>query len=311
MKPVQSTRPSCVADETLATYSWVPSSYRGAVFLAHGFRAHAQYNFLRSDTPTSLRNYGNSPTSSSLVRELNNRHLAVFAHDHLGHGNSTGLRAYFPTFASLVSDLLSYVSAVDEELQLRNRDIPIFLLGHSMGGTVCILTARDNPDLFAGMVLCSAASEPPASMFGLKGRIQYALSGITSRLVPKMELLALPKAPDEDMEKLFEADPLNCQEMLRARVGREFIDAYTDINNNVAKVETPFLTVSGEHDTLVNPEAAKRFYEGARSEDKTIRKMQGRWHNLLVENGREEMWTIFADWIAERAAKTPATPVNA
>lgn len=309
MKPVQSTRPSCVADETLATYRWLPSSYRGAVFLSHGFRAHALYNFLRSDTPTSLHNYGDSPTSSSLIRELNTRGLAVFAHDHLGHGTSTGLRAYFPAFASLVADLLEYVNAVDEELQLRNQGFPIFLLGHSMGGTVSILAARDNPELFAGMALCSAASEPPASMFGLKGKVQYALSGITSRLVPKMELLALPKAPDEEMQMLFDADPLNCHVMLRARVGREFIDAYTDINNNLDRVRTPFLTVSGEHDTLVNPEAAKRFYDGANSEDKTIRKMDGRWHNLLVEKGREEMWTIFADWIAERV-KTPTTQQN-
>lgn len=303
MKPEKSKLASSVPDEELATYRWVPPSYTGAVFAVHGFRAHAQFNFLRSDSPTTLCQYGDDD-ASSLIRELNARSLAVFAHDHIGHGNSTGLRAYFPQFSSLVDDLMSYVAAVDEELRLRERGIPILLLGHSMGGTVSILAARDNPATFVGMALSSAASEPPASMFGLKGRIQYALSGITSRLVPKMEMLALPPAPDEKLQQIFDSDPLTCHHMIRARVGREFIDAYADINQNVGVVKIPFLTVSGEHDTLVNPEAARRFFDGAASEDKTIVKGEGRWHNLLAENGREEIWTLFADWIAERVNKT-------
>ena len=268
----------------------------------HGFRAHAQFNFLRADSPASLCNYGDA-TRSSLVRELNERSLAVFAHDHVGHGNSSGLRAYFPAFSALVDDLMSHVNAVDRDLRLRERKVPIFLLGHSMGGTVSILAARDNPTAFAGMALSSAASEPPASMFGLKGHIQYWLSGITSRVCPKAELLALPPAPDKQLQENFEADPLNCQNMVRARVGREFLDAYSNISENVGMVKVPFLTVSGQNDTLVHPEAAERFYNQATSADKTLVKGEGRWHNLLGETGKEEMWTLFANWIRERADK--------
>lgn len=300
MHPVQSTLPSTVPDETLATYTWIPETYTAAVFLLHGFRSHTKFNFLRSDTPVSLHNYGDS-TNSSIIRELNLRNIAVFAHDHVGHGNSTGLRAYFPAFSALVADLMAHVRLIDENHKLSARNIPIFLLGHSMGGTVAIVAARDNPGTFAGMALSSAASEPPESMFGLAGKIQLAISGITSALVPKMQLLALPKSTDEELQVLFESDPLNCSEMLRARVGRQFIDAYKDISARIADVKVAFLTASGENDTLVNPAAAQRFHDGAASKDKTYFPAKGRWHNLLVEKGREELWTLFADWIAARA----------
>lgn len=304
MIPEQSTRPSSVPGETLATYRWVPPGPpAGAVFLLHGFRSHARFNFLRHESVHAMQLYGDAH-GSSLVRELNERGLAVFAHDHVGHGASTGLRAYFPAFSVLVADAVAYVRAVDDELGFTQAALPIFLVGHSMGGTVAIIAARDNPGMFAGIALSSAASEPPESLFGLSGRIQLALSGLTSTLVPKMELLALPKSTDPELQAQFEADPLNCTEKLRARVGREFVDAYANISARIADIKVPFLTASGENDTLVNPAAAKRFHDGASSQDKTWFEAKGRWHNLFVEAGKEELWVLFADWIAARSHRT-------
>lgn len=300
----QSSHPSTVLGETLATYHWPSPSDPplAAVFLLHGFRAHTRFNFLRSDSPSSLHQYGDS-TTSSFIRELNIRNFAVHAHDHLGFGASSGLRAYFPSFQALVDDLMSFVRRVDDEHQYSRRRVPLFLTGHSMGGTVAIVAARDHPDIFEGMTLSSPATEPPENMFGFVGRVQAALSGITSVLIPTAQLVALPKGNDEELRRLFEADELNYQEKLRARVGREFLNVYGDVSRRVGEVRVPFLIASGELDTLVNPQAARRFYESAASEDKQIAKAEGRWHNLLVENGKEEIWTLFAEWILERAKK--------
>eukprot|EP00177_Eucheuma_denticulatum_P004032 GFKZ01007292.1.p1 GENE.GFKZ01007292.1~~GFKZ01007292.1.p1 ORF type:complete len:366 (-),score=49.06 GFKZ01007292.1:371-1327(-) len=301
----KSAHPSTIPGETLATYHWPCDSPDpiAAVFLVHGFRSHTRFNFLRSDPPNRLHCYGDDSSASSFIRQLNLRQITVHGHDHVGHGASSGLRAYFPSFQALVDDLVSYVKRVDEKLQYSRRGIPLFLVGHSLGGTVAIVAAREKPDLFQGMALSSAASEPPEGMFGVVGRIQAALSGVSSALVPTMELVALPGSPDVELQQLFDMDSLNCKNKLRARVGREFLNAYKDIKARVGDVRTPFLTVSGEMDTLVNPDAAQRFYEGASSEDKTNVKAQGRWHNLLVEKGREEMWELFGAWVEEKAKK--------
>ncbi|PXF40937.1 Monoglyceride lipase [Gracilariopsis chorda] len=299
----ESTLPSSATPEQLKLYSWLPNEpWRAAVFLLHGFRAHTRYNFLRNDVNGARRTYGEgtTPQDTSLVRELNLRNIAVFGHDHVGHGQSTGLRAYFPSFQTLVDDVLSHVKHIDAQHELSTKKMPVFLIGHSMGGTLCILAAQEAPHLFTGVALSSAATEPPASMFGLKGRINYSLSGITSALIPKMELVQLPKSIDPEQQALFDGDELNCKVGIRARVGREFLNTYSHISQNADKFNTPFLSVSGEHDTLVNPLAAKRFYDKAPSTDKTLHTAVGRWHNLFAEKGKEDMWNLFTEWVDQR-----------
>lgn len=295
----EATLPSAFKPQTIQTYRWIPPTTNAAVFLLHGFRSHARFNFLRNDLNDSLHKYG-TEAESSFIRELNSRNLAVFAHDHVGHGRSTGLRAYFPSFQTLVDDTLAHVRAVDSEFGFTNASTPIFLIGHSMGGTISIITARDNPTLFAGVALSSAATEPPANMFGLVGKIQRSLSGITSVIIPTAQLVALPKSIDADMEALYRSDPENCTEGIRARVGREMLNAYQDISSRIQEVSFPFLAAYGEFDTLVNPTAATRFCEKSSSTDKTLQCAAGRWHNLFAEKGREDMWKMFVEWVAAR-----------
>ncbi len=241
--------------------------------------------------------YGDS-TASSFVRELNERGFHVETHDHVGHGRSTGLRAYFPSFEALEQDSVIHARRMRADFP----GVPLFLIGHSLGGSLAILVARNNPQLVDGMCLSSAACEPPADMLGTKGMILASLSSIIANVVPKMEVIDLPKDDlHPEQQAAFEADPLNAANVqCRARPGREFLRAYADIAKHLANLKTPVLAASGEHDTLVNPEASKRFIDGISSEDKTHYVALGRWHNLFVEGEKEQIWALFADWIAAR-----------
>lgn len=137
-------------------------------------------------------------------------------------------------------------------------------------------------------------------MFGLVGKINYMLSGILTKLIPKVEVISLPPSLDPHMQKMFEHDELNCKNGIRSRVGREFIDAYRDISSKAHEFSVPFLSVSGDSDTLVNPDAAKRFYDKSASKDKTLHVAKNTWHNLFVEKGREDMYRLFSQWINDR-----------
>lgn len=295
---------STAKPEMIAAYSWTVPDAKAAVFVLHGFRSHTEFNYLRNDSPTRLHIYGDgeTDTDSSLIRELNLRGLSVYGHDHVGHGRSTGLRAYFPTFRTLVEDLLTHIRTIDKRDGLTTNNKPIFLIGHSLGGTVAIIAARDYPQMFAGIATSSAATEPPANMFGIVGRIQSALSGITSILIPTAELVTMPKSLDADLQAVFDSDPLNTSCGIRARVGREILNTYANISETAHTIITPFLSSSGELDTIVNPQAAKRFFENASSTDKTYIPAKGRWHNMFGEAGREEIWSTYSDWIDNRTS---------
>lgn len=292
----RSTRFSSHESTPLAVYQWIPTDCTpiGAVVLCHGFRSHTRYNFLRNEPPSTLHQYENS-----FISALNSRKLAVFGQDYIGHGESQGLRAYFPSIDVLIKDILSYVTEVQKKF---NKPPRIFLVAHSLGGTLSILCGLQAPkDLIRGILVSSAATEPPANMLGLKGRFLKPFAGIATKIIPTWEVLDMPgNTENPELQELFESDPLNSTAGLRVRVGSEFLKAYQKICEQQDKVDFPFLSCSGGKDTLVDPDAAERFYKNAKSKDKKWIQRKDNWHNLLQEPGKEDVWTLFVDWIVER-----------
>ena len=62
---------------------------------------------------------------------------AVYAFDLRGHGRSEGTRAFVRSFDDYLADLACFLTRVNK----REPGKPIFLLGHSMGGTIVTLFA--------------------------------------------------------------------------------------------------------------------------------------------------------------------------
>src|SRR5690348_11067943 len=76
--------------------------------------------------------------------ELARRGYAVYMLDHRGHGQSSGERWLVRSFQEYVADLDRFMGRVRE----REPGRPLFLLGHSMGGTLAALYTLDRrPDL--------------------------------------------------------------------------------------------------------------------------------------------------------------------
>nr|XP_031532208.1 monoglyceride lipase isoform X8 [Vicugna pacos] len=69
----------------------------------------------------------------------------------VGHGQSEGERMVVSDFQVFIRDVLQHVDLVQKD----HPGLPVFLLGHSMGGAIAILTAADRPGHFSGMILIS------------------------------------------------------------------------------------------------------------------------------------------------------------
>ena len=63
---------------------------------------------------------------------------AVYALDHRGHGRSEGPRAVLDRMDNAVADVDQLVLQASEE----HPGAPVFMLGHSMGGTVAVSLLR-------------------------------------------------------------------------------------------------------------------------------------------------------------------------
>jgi alpha-beta hydrolase superfamily lysophospholipase len=118
----------------------------------------------------------------------------VYAVDHVGHGRSEGDRVLISDFERVVDDL----HEGDRRARQEHPDLPVVLLGHSMGGLIAARYAQRYRDSLTAVVL----SGPLVGQWEAAG-----------------QLLALPEMPDVPLDittlsrdpevgKAYDSDPL-------------------------------------------------------------------------------------------------------
>lgn len=132
-------------------------------------------------------------TCSNLVKEG----YEVYGMDHQGHGLSEGDRCFVEDFDHFVDDVSAFVSKVMKD---KNDNLPQFLFGHSMGGTISLHVAHSHPEcnffflnfpliymlisaklVFKGVILSGPFFLPAQDI----GTVQKWLMGTFSSYLPK------------------------------------------------------------------------------------------------------------------------------
>src|SRR3954470_2628953 len=85
-----------------------------------------------------------------VARTLAARGSTVVGPDHVGHGASEGERALVEDFEAIVDDLRGVV-------QDARGDLPVVMVGHSMGGLIATRYAQRHREDLAGLVLSGPA----------------------------------------------------------------------------------------------------------------------------------------------------------
>jgi len=130
------------------------------------------------------------------------RGYAVYALDHRGHGRSEGERAYVDRFGDLVTDLGTFVELVRQQ----EPECGVFLIGHSMGGTIAALFAEEHGDVLRGLILSGAFMRPAG---GVSPALML-LSKLLSAVAPKLGVTPLEAASvsrDPQVVARYDADP--------------------------------------------------------------------------------------------------------
>ena len=102
----------------------------GIVVLVHGLAEH-------------------SGRYSDLEAKLNEEQFGVYKFDHRGHGKSEGEKGFYSDFNELIEDLNQIV-----ELAKKNHtELPIYLIGHSMGGFGVACFGTKYPNKVDGIII--------------------------------------------------------------------------------------------------------------------------------------------------------------
>src|SRR5271166_298406 len=130
----------------IAYYRWrAPAKAVGIVQIAHGMGEHA------------LR-------YAHVAEFLNQAGYHVFANDHRGHGRSVGRESLGDFGAGGWNGLVADMVTLTRLARTREGQLPVILLGHSMGSFAAQQYVLDNSAMIAGLVLSGSAAADKLSI---------------------------------------------------------------------------------------------------------------------------------------------------
>jgi acylglycerol lipase len=225
---------------------------------------------------------------------------AVYAVDHRGHGRSQGPRALIDRLDRAVADLDSLVllAAADHP------GLPLFLLGHSMGGTIAVSYAIAHQDRLTGLIL----SAPLAALEAAPAPMRVA-ARLLSVLAPRLPLFAIDAtlvSRDPAVVEAYEKDPLVYHGKLPVRTVAELAGVIERFPESAAAIKLPTLIMYGTADLLCPPEGSVMLGERIGSSDKTLIPYEGLYHEILNEPEQDQVLDELSAWLAAHAERAAA-----
>lgn len=246
---------------TITTHEWPHEHPRYVALVAHGYGEH-------------VGRY------ADLAAVLVADGAAVFGPDHQGHGTSAGERVLIEDFEDVITDL----HTVAELAHATHPDVPLVLIGHSMGGLIASRFAQRHGAELTALVL----SGPVIGAWKLPGRL-LALAEI-----PDTPISPAALSRDPAVGTAYAADPL----VWHGPMKRPTLEAFAQTLETVAELgdigALPLLWLHGGDDRLVPLAGSRVGVERLSGGELTERVYPGARHEVFHETNRVE---VFADLI--------------
>jgi acylglycerol lipase len=252
------------------------ASPRAALIIVHGLRDHGD-------------------RYAGFAERLVGAGFVVHAADLRGHGRSAGERVWVDSFDDYVADLATYV----ERVRADSPDLPLFVMGHSMGGTIVVRYVETRKPELAGVVL----SAPALGLheFPLLPAMLVVNGGFPTSHLPLLLLNLKTFSRDDKVVAELRADPLITQDS-PARTGKELAVAIGKAWDGAKAMTMPLLVVHGTGDQVTPPWASRDFVAAVPSEDRTFRAYPKLWHDLLHEPEADTVAGDIQGWLESHVA---------
>lgn len=248
---------------------------RGVVIVVHGLGEHAgRYDYV--------------------ARHLNAWGFSVRGYDQCGHGESGGVQGGLPTDTRLLDDLTDMVDSTRARMR---KDMPLILLGHSMGGLIAARFVALAMRPIDALVLSSPALDP-----GLSGWQNFLLSFLP-RLAPNFRV---PNGLNPDylshdpaVVAAYRVDPL-VHNRISARLAHFIAVTGPKVIAMAPHWTVPTLVLYGGDDRLINPQGSRRFAKAApRNKVKAVC-FEKMYHEIFNEPDAVAVYAALQHWLDRR-----------
>ena len=257
-------------------YVWQADHPRAVLLLQHGYGEYAQ---------RYAQQY------SQLIGHLQAQGISVYAIDLHGHGYSSGKRGQ-----------VDVAQAVQDHRTARRilaaQPLPIFLMGHSLGGLVTASSVVQQSGGIQGVILSSAALD-----MNISAPVRL-LSQPLAKVFPSVPVQPPLKAKYLSRIKSQVNNATNDPLMYHGSVPLQFGASLSKLSHanwrHYKNWTIPVLLMHGTKDKLVPYQSSTRFLDTIAASDKTLYTVEGGYHELLNDIGHDEALAQLLSWLAER-----------
>lgn len=253
---------------------WISENNKANIVIIHGLGEHS----------------GRYIETAEYLFELG---FNIYTGDLIGHGLSDGHRIYIET----IDD---YMDNVNFFLKRVKNDMPLFILGHSMGGLIVLYYMISHKDRnIRGVIASCPYIKDKIEISAIKHIIGKMAASTFPRFSMESGLMGEMVCRDKEIARKYDNDPLNCSKVT-ARWFIELAKARLNLILKQTDLDSPCLILQAGGDIVVDAESVQKFYEGISSKDKEFVLYDDFYHEILNDTERNKVIDKISTWVSER-----------
>ncbi len=260
---------------------WVPEAPAAVLLLVHGLAEH-------------------SGRYDRTARYFADRGLACYGLDLRGHGLSEGRRVHVRRFDEYHADMEAALALASQ----RHPGLPLFLVGHSLGGLIVLDRVLTRQDGVSGAVVSSPwlATHPKAEPAAPLRAAARLLSRLAPRLLMNTNLDTAGLSHDAGVVDAYERDPL-VSHKASPRWYTQTVAAMARVRAGAPSLKLPLLLLQSGADPLVDPDVTRRWAEAAPARFVEFVWWDGLYHEMFNEPERGTVYARIARWLEDRLGR--------
>lgn len=258
---------------------WLPEGNpKASVVIVHGLHEH-------------------SGRYQHLAAYLTESGYAVYGIDFPGHGKSAGPRSYVDSYLGLIKPLETFLEMIQEW----QAGLPIYLLGHSMGGLFSAAYLTIRPEQIEGAILSGSLVKVPEYVSDLTLQIGRTLAVV----LPKFRIVSIDVeglSRDPSVVQAYRDDPLVFNGKATVRISNEINRTIELVEKEGSAIKHPLLILHGGSDRVCDPSWSQYLYDLVSSSDKRLILYEGLYHEIFNEPEKKQVFADVLNWLERQTA---------
>ncbi len=260
--------------------SWMPDAPKAIVLIIHGFGEH-------------------SGRYLNVVNNLVPEGFGIYAFDLRGHGKSEGVTNYVDSFDQFLEDAKIFHALIREKYP----NLPIFLLGHSMGSGIAVYFTQKYENLLNGLILSGCGTVVGEDVSAFLKLMAGFLSKVAGKMTVDTKLDPASLSHDPAVVKAYIDDPLVHYQKITTKLAREMMIRFPKIPSILSEFRIPVLIQKGGDDKAVS--GIQNVIDALKTDNFEYHVYSGLYHEVYneVEEKRKVVFDDLKKWLAKQALK--------